>query len=238
MKELLILSFVCLVLNITELFAQIRYKNFSVSLNGNYTTTAKIYLNPNSTEVDLKNRYTEVSDIFSPSVDIRYSIAEDILIGFSTEYLYKISPLFITVIGPGGIESISINDGFRLIPFEVSAYYLMPFSNDKFKFLIGGGLAYYYGSHIRKFGDEEISNIKREFAYGIQVSTSADYMINELLSVRGEMKFRDPEFETTNRYNKITVSYNGQIIRLGQDKFDSKINIDGITFILGLAVHF
>jgi outer membrane protein W len=236
MKKLLLFSVLYLILKPCGLYAQYNAGRFSISLNGNYTTTAKIYLNPNST--DLKNRYSEVEDIFSPSIDIRYSLTEDILIGFSTEYLYKLSQQYITVIGAGGAEYISINDGFRLIPFELSAHYLIPFSNDKFKFLIGGGLAYYYGSHIRKFGDEEISNIKREFAYGIQVSTSADYMINSFLSVRGEMKFRDPEFETTYKYDKKTVKYNEQVIRINQDKFDSKINIDGITFILGLAFHF
>jgi outer membrane protein W len=218
--------------------AQYNGNLFSISLNGNYTTSAKIYLNPNSPDIDLKNRSNPVSDIFSPSLDIRYALTEEIFLGISTEYLYKVSGQFLTVLGTRGTESISIDDGFRLIPFELFLHYLLPFSTENFKFLIGGGAAYYYGSHVRKFGNEDISNVKRDFAYGIQVTTTMDYLINSFIAVRAELKFRDPEFETTNRYDKNTVNYNGEIIRLNREQFDSKINIDGITFTCGVAFGF
>ncbi|MGE5499635.1 MAG: hypothetical protein ACM3Q2_16305, partial [Syntrophothermus sp.] len=96
----------------------------------------------------------------------------------------------------------------------------------------------YYGRHIRRFGDTEVSNLKSEFAYGIQFSVSADYMFNNFLSARGEMKFRDPEVEVTSKYNKQVVRYNDQSIFLLNDSFTSKINLDGMTFTLGLALHF
>ncbi len=52
------------------------------------------------------------------------------------------------------------------------------------------------------------------------------------------MKFRDPQFTVKSKYSKKEVNYNGNIIRIAQDTFDSKINVDGVTFILGLAFHF
>ena len=235
-KSLFIFS-TCIILITAESFAQYNNKLFSISINGNYTTSAKIYLNPNSTDIDLKNRSNLVEDIFSPSIDIRFSITEEIFLGLCSEYLHKLASQNITVIGSSGTESISINDGFKVIPIELSIHYLLPFSSEKIKFLINGGFAYYYGSHVRKFGDVQISNIKRESAYGIHVGTSADYLINNYFSIRGEMKFRDPEFETTNKYDKRIINYNGKVIRVNQEKFDSKINIDGITFILGIAFH-
>ena len=230
--------FIVLLVSFGNINAQYNGNLFNVSFNANYTTSARIYLNPNSSDIDLKNRSNSVSDIFSPSIDIRYALSEDIFLGISTEYMYKVISDYLNVLGPKGTETINIDDGFKLIPVELFVHYLLPFSTEDFKFLIGGGVAYYYGSHVRKFGNEEISNVKRDFAYGVHVSTSADYLINKFLSVRAEMKFRDPEFETTNKYNKNIVNYNGEVIKVNQETFDSKINVDGITFTLGIAFEF
>ncbi|MGE5354156.1 MAG: hypothetical protein ACM3P0_18865 [Acidobacteriota bacterium] len=215
------------------------YKDFSLSLNYNYTTTARIFLNPKSPDEILRNNAFYMEDIFSPSMDLRYRLTEDILIGLNVEYIKKVQAgPNLTVLGGDGTQTIMVEDGFKVIPFELSAYYILPFSTEKFKFIMGGGLAYYYGEHLRKFGDEEVSNLKREFAYGIQAVVSSDYMINNFLSLRGEMKFRDPELEVTSKYKNKRVNYNGATIVLAQDTFQSKINIDGVTFTLGMAFHF
>jgi hypothetical protein len=103
---------------------------------------------------------------------------------------------------------------------------------------MGGGAGYYIGSHIRKFGDADVSNAERKTAYGIHVSISMDYLIKDFISVRSEMKFRDPQFTVKSKYNKKEVNYDGYVIRLAQETFDSKINLDGVTFILGLVFHF
>ncbi|MCU7490708.1 MAG: hypothetical protein HF300_04200 [Ignavibacteria bacterium] len=215
------------------------YKDFSLSLNYNYTTTARIFLNPKSPDEILRNNSFYMEDIFSPSADLRYRLTEDILIGLNVEYIKKVQAgPNLTVLGSGGTQTIIVEDGFKVIPFELSAYYILPFSTEKFKFIMGGGLAYYYGEHLRKFGDEEVSNLKREFAYGIQALVSSDYMITSFLSLRGEMKFRDPELEVTSKYKNKRVNYEGSTIVLAQDTFQSKINIDGVTFTLGMAFHF
>ncbi|MGE5401223.1 MAG: hypothetical protein ACM3S2_12530 [Ignavibacteriales bacterium] len=214
-------------------------RNFSLSLNYNYTTTAKLFLNPKASEEILRNSSVPLEGIYSPSLDLRYRLTDDILLGFNIEYIKKtaVGPN-LTVLAGDGTQTIDVEDGFKLIPFELSGYYLVPFSTESFKFLMGGGVAYYYGEHLRKFGDEEVSNVSREFAYGIQLSISSDYMINRYLSVRGEMKFRDPDFEVTSKYSKKRVNYNGDTIVLAQDTFQSRINMDGVTFTLGLALHF
>lgn len=103
---------------------------------------------------------------------------------------------------------------------------------------MGGGAGYYIGSHIRKFGDAEVSNVERKAAYGIHVHLTMDYLINDFVSLRGEMKFRDPQFTVKSKYSKLEVNYNGNIIRLAQESFDSKINVDGVTFVLGIAFYF
>jgi outer membrane protein W len=214
-------------------------RTFGVSLNAVYNTSASIYLSPNSSDVVLRNNSFIIEDIFNPAIDFRYRLTESIFMGFNTEYMTS------TAVGPNltvflGNSTVTINveDGFKLIPLELSAYYLLPFSTERFKFLMGGGLGYYIGSHVRKFGDVEVSNVERKAAYGIHVSISMDYLVRDFISVRSEMKFRDPQFTVKNKYSSKVVNYNGSIINLAQDSFDSKINVDGVTFIFGLAFHF
>lgn len=225
--------------SLSELKAQYSDKQFSLSVNLNYTTTAKLYLNPRSSDEIIRNDFVPLEQIVSPSVDIRYNLTEDLIIGLSTEILKKtaVEPDLMAASSRGTV-AINVEDGFKLVPVELSAYYLLPFSSDNFRLYMGGGVAYYYGEHIRKVSDIEVSNLSREFAYGIQFSVSSDYMLNKYLSLRGEMKFRDPEFEVTSVYNKQSFLYQGQTVYITQKSFISKTNVDGITFALGLAFHF
>lgn len=214
-------------------------KTFGISVNAVYSTSASIYLSPNSSDVFLRNNSFLIEDIFNPSIDFRYRVSESILLGFSTEYMISSAtgPNLTVFIGNNTV-TIDVEDGFKLIPLELSAYYFLPFSTEHFKFLMGGGIGYYLGSHVRRFGDVEVSNLERKAAYGVHVSISMDYLIKDFVSVRGEMKFRDPQFSVKSKYSKKEVNYDGRLIILVKDSFDSKINVDGVTFILGLAFHF
>lgn len=220
-------------------YAQYNIENFSVAISGVYTNSAKIFLNPNSSDEILRNNFFPVEDIFNPALDIRYRHNQNILIGISAEYMKKSAVgNNLTVFSNGVTTNINVEDGFILIPIELSAYYFLPFSTEQFIFLMGGGLGYYYGQQTRSFGDAEISNINTQFAYGIHVALSTDYVIRDFFSVRLEMKFRDPQFSVKSEYNKTEVSYNDETLILPQKTFDSKINVNGISFLLGFVFHF
>jgi hypothetical protein len=64
-----------------------------------------------------------------------------------------------------------------------------------------------------------------------------DYIIVENLSARFEMKFRNPQYTVTSKYSKTEVIYQGNIIQLPENAFDTKVDIDGLTFILGLVIN-
>ena len=150
------------------IFAQFNGNHFSISMNAVYTTSAKIYLSPNSSDEILRNSSFPLTDIVNPSIDIRYRLYDDVIIGLSTEFMKHTQfGKNLTVFIENNTETINVEDGFKLIPIELSIHYLMPFSTDKFKFLMGGGGAYYIGSQIRKFRDEEVSNIERKAAFGM-----------------------------------------------------------------------
>lgn len=224
----------------TLLTAQYNDKDFSIGVNAVYTTSAKIYLSPNSSDNFIRNFSFPLADIFSQALDVRYKFLENLIVGLNLEYMDKTeSGSHITFLTPGSqTVSVDVEDGFRFVPVELNLYYILPFSTEHFKFLLGGGMGYYWGEHIRKAGNVEISNIERKIAYGIQVSVSMEYVIFEYLIARSEMKFRDPQFTVKSEYSSDRFIYNGEIIRPPHESFDSKINIDGVTFVLGAAFLF
>jgi len=223
----------------TSSLAQYNGYDFSISGNFNFTTNSKIYLFPKSADSFLRNTYSEIENITSPSLEIRYRISDAIIIGLGAEILEKThQESGITIITESGVETVSVEDGFRIVPFEFTAYYLFPFSTESFKFHMGGGAAYYFGKHIRKIGDTGASNKEREFSAGIHVTIGAEYLPKEFLSVRAEIKFRDPELSLLSRYDKAEFTYNGKSARVSRETFDSKINIDGINFSAGIVYHF
>lgn len=235
LKYCLLLFFLCNSFS----FAQFNGNKFSIGINAVYTTTARVYLYPNSSDVTLRNDYFLLKDIFNPALDIRYRLADPLIIGLNIERMRK------TAVGPNlnvffgtSTASVNVEDGFSLIPIELSLYYILPFSTERFKFLMGGGGGYYIGEHIRKFVDAEIENVERKAAYGIQVSVSMEYLLRSNIAILTEMKFRDPQFSLKSKYTKDTVIYQGSTVHLTQEVFDSKINVDGVTFILGMAINF
>lgn len=223
------------VISFAGIHAQSEDNKFSISLNYNYTTTSRLYLQPNSSDPFLRNLYNELEDIYSVSAEFRFEILEELLIGLGCEFINKTfqNPNF----NLGG-RRIEIKDGFNVIPVEMSIYYLLPFSTHKFKFFMGGGAGIYIGKHIREFGDVFFENEKSQIGYGIHVGVGMEYFIKDFLSIRGQMRFRDPEFKMKSRYSNSIVNYNGNSYLISADSYNSKANIDGVTFTIGAVFNF
>ena len=226
------------ILNFNLAVAQFNNHNFGISVNAVYTTSAEIFLNPNSSDPVVRNQSYTLEDIFNPALDVRYRLSEHFILGMNLEYMSKSSeaPNLTAFIG-SQVVVLNVEDGFRVIPIELTAHYYFPFSTEYFKFLMGGGIGYYRGEFTRKFNDAELALVERKIALGIHVSASMDYMVINNLSFRFEMKFRDPQYEVKSEYTKKEVVYQGGTITLPDDAFETKVNIDGLTFILGFVYH-
>lgn len=240
MKTKLISLLAALILiNCNSTKAQYGDNEFSISLSLNYTTTSKLYLSPYAADPVVRAEYTELDDIYHYGLELRYKISEPLIVGLNVEY-YEKKGAVTEVIGIRGLSSFPLDaeDGYTLIPIELSAYYLLPFSSDNFKFFMGGGIGIYFGNHLRNVRGIEVSNESRVFSYGIHVNIGMEYLINNFLSINGGMKFRDPEFELKSRYNEVVLIDEGDEILLRDENFDSKVNIDGITFYIGIGFGF
>lgn len=231
--------FLLLLLTSPTVFAQYNNHNFGLSLNGVFTTSADLFLNPNSSDPTIRNQSFTLEDILNPGLDFRYRLTEEVIIGLNVEYMQKTTnaPNLIAFVG-NDVISLEVQDGFRLIPVELSVHYLFPFSTEEFKFLMGGGMGYYHGEFLRQFNDAKLSVVERKFAVGIHVSATMEFMVINNVSLRFEMKFRDPQFNVKSRYTKTEVMYEGNVIHLPEEEFETKVNVNGIAFVLGAVFHY
>lgn len=230
---------ILLLLLFDQSIAQHNGNKFSVLIGIDYTTTAQIFLNPNSSDIVLRNKSFEIEHITSPMLDLRYRLTDDIILGISSEYISKskMGRNFSALEGSQVVELV-VEDGVEFIPIELSVYYYMPFSTEDFKFTMGAGGGYYIGKQTRIFGDTEIERLESEYNFSLLVSVGMEYLFLKNISLRFDMKFRDPELKLKSRYLKDQIIYEGTTINLSNDEFYSKINLNGISFLLGLAFQF
>ena len=212
--------------------------NLGISVTAVYTTSADVFLTPNSSDVAARYKSFLIEDIWDPGIDIRYRFTPEFILGLNVEYIEatKNLPNLTAFIG-NQVYVFEVEDGFRTIPIELTAYYFFPFSTEKFKFMMGGGVGYYYGWFIRKFGNAELEVTQRKISLGILVATSMDYMVFDNLSARLELKFRNPQFNVTSKYTETDIEYQGNTIHLSENPFETKVDINGLTFVLGIVFH-
>lgn len=205
----------------------------NVSLYFNYTNTSKLFLQPKSADPIVRAAYNELRDIYSLSGEIRIQLFESLSCGLWIEYMKK---TFTNKNVNLGSFSADVKDGYIIFPVEISIYYFLPFSTEKFKFYMGGGLGTYFADHIRKVGNVTSVRNGINFGYGIQVSVTVDYKLHEFIFVRSQMRFRDPEIEMRNKYSNNYVTYENRMYRIYKQDFNTKVNVDGITFSIGIGV--
>jgi len=233
------ITYFFLIVSTLPIKAQFNEKLFDISVSLSYTSSSKLFLNPNSIDVIQRSQFTPFEDIISYAVEARYRISEPLIVGLRIEYL-EASETFPNIFlgAPIGVLEANSREGFTLFPIEFSLYYVLPFSTEQYKFFIGGGGGIYFGEHIREFLNIKAQNVRTSTDAGIQIAMGLEYLPVEFLSIRGEMRFRDPQYKITSKYSESYFTYNGFIYRINTDPFDSKVNVDGVTFTIGISYQF
>lgn len=239
-KYLILISFLTI-----NLFAQeLEFTHYSslldLSVNLNYNTGAKVYLTPRSADPDLRNLYYSFDGFLSYAFEIKANVWNStVFIGLGTEYL-KTSSFLYSVRGLVNNlpRTFQVEEGFQIYPVEFLAYYIFPFSRDWYRAYMGAGLGIYHGNYFRKIYDLISESKVNRIDYGILVNAGIDLSLINNLSLKLEMKFRDPELEFKNEFPKTETIVNGNRIQLFEKTFYTKINLDGLNFILGLNYRF
>jgi len=208
---------------------------YSISVLGTYTTSSKLFHHPNDPDELLRSEFLPLDDIFSFGLDARKSFdAIRLQVGVSLEYLRR-TDLFDL---PTGNTTLTVRDGFAVYPLEVTGYFLIPVGSDQVRFYMGGGGGMYIGERIYEYNAVAAKPTEHPPGFGIHIVSGIEYFLNPVVSLRGELKFRDVQFETTNRFppNAVLSDPNFALVG-GTQPFQSRINIDGMTMNIGLAFH-
>lgn len=213
--------------------AQERFNSLSVF--GTFTTSAKLFPSPDDADEFTRGQFLPLNDIFGFGLEFRRDIpAIRVQLGLSIEYLSATELINV----PATVISVPVRDGFHAIPIEFTGYFVIPFGGEKIQLFMGAGTGVYLGFRTYDYAGTDAVLISRSVGVGIHVVSGVEYLLSDLLSLRSVIKFRDAQFESTNRFTQPTTVYRGSTIPLSQDLLSSRMNIDGMVATIGIAVRF
>ena len=225
---------ILLIFRINNAFAQDHLN--SIALSGSFTTSSKLFLHPNDPDETVRGQFLSLANIFSIGIDVRRELKTlGAQFGLSVEYISKSDQFSYPVTST---TLIPVKDGFTVVPIELSGYFMLPIGNEHLHVSMGGGVGLYIGNRVHEFPDASAQTIERNTGYGIHVLTETEYAFSNILSLRGQLKFRDVQFTAVNQFSQPSVNYNGTYYPLDQNRLPSRLNMDGMTGTLSFAFHF
>ncbi len=207
----------------------------SISLSGSLTTESKIFPNPNARDELIRGGFSPVKTVPGIGADVRGDLfSSGPRFGLSAEYIRR------TVAGavPNSTPAIPVEDGFSALPIELTAYFTIPVGGERFDFYMGGGAGLYFGERYYRYAGVPAQTLSRSASPGIHVLTGLEYLVGGRISLRTELKFRNVQLETVQKFPVTTTIYDGTTVPLPQDEFTSRIQIDGMNVLLGVAYRF
>ena len=208
-------------------------RDLSFSLKGSFTTGTRFLYN-----IDRPDSYGEqrmLSSNVGYGMDVRWNMVWDrFFLGFSVEKIgaHEMVPVYY-------MQSdipIPFDEGYELTAMELSGYYVVPISSESIKFYLGGGFGTYDGDRNFSIAKIKSATVSTVTYIGIHVMTGIDYQLFSRIGVRFEIKFRDPHFDVTTKFDQRSAEYQGKLIQLPQGEYVTKINLFGVNYAGGLFV--
>lgn len=221
-------------------FDEISSKSHNINFVLNYNTNSRVFLNPKSPNPEIRNSYYTFENFLSYGFELKTSIYQQIImLGFSLEYL-KADEFLYSVRGLVNFapRTFKVQESFSIYPIEFCAYYVFPFSGESFNAYMGAGFGVYYGEYKRNIYDITSKSKLSKIDVGILVNSGVDIVLYKNISAKVELRFRDPELEFKNEYDKTETLVNGDKIQLFERVFFTKVNLDGISIITGISLRF
>jgi hypothetical protein len=223
----------CALLTLAAAASQAGDKGLSILLKGNMTTSSQLFLNPDAADIVAQTQSLALTDFFGVGAEVKYRIPEtSVAVGISADY---IRARVTSSISAFPRRSIPTEDGYTVIPVEVTGYFIIPFSGEKFGVYMGGGSGMYFGYRTYRLGDTEAPVVSTKPGFGIHVLGGVSFRFWGPLEAVFEMKFRDLQFESENAFPASPVRYNGTVVNVSTKPFKSRTQTDGIVFQLALS---
>ena len=211
---------------------------YQLSGFGDFTTSARIYPAPRDEDPIIRSSYNDFGGFLSFGGDARIILSRSNAVGLTIQslslkrnvnYIYGYNTLMEYI-------GVPIQDGFNLWLFELNGYFSIPVGGESWNVYLGGGPALYLGKRILEIGNAGATSILAT-AFGIQVATGVAYRFTDHWGIRGEMKFRSPEFNTTSTFGSAYTEYQGVRVSL-PPPLSAKINVNGTDFTFGVFYEF
>lgn len=218
----------------SSLFAQER--PFAFVLKANLTTSSQIFPNPNSPDPVARSESYGLTDFFGYGLEFKYRPpGTSIAVGVSADYINVLQSRTMSI---AYRQSVSAEDGYTVIPVEITGYFIIPASGPDFIIYMGGGAGTYFGSRVYRLAGTEAATVSNTPGFGIHVLGGASYRFFDRFSIVAEMKFRDLQFSSTNAFRTSQIRFGNAVVNVDPTPFDANIHTDGIVFQLGASIAF
>ncbi len=211
--------------------------NTSFVLRGNYTSSAKIFFNPDAATEQQRSQYLRVEDMTGAGAELRLQLSdENIFFTLSVDYISKTlnDPQYVSI--GGSLQRVPGAEGLTFIPVEVALNTYIPVSTEDFRMTMGGGIGMYYAVRSLSVLGVGTQVVNSPVGYGIHVNTGFEYRIRDGISVRAALTFRDPEITNESKFEQETATFNGSPVTIRQSSFRSRIQVDGLTVSAGVLI--
>lgn len=207
-------------------------KQWLLTVRGTLTTGSQVFVDPESPDQFRRSDFLQIDNAVGYGAELRYFIPEThIAFGLGVEYLRTTAPSrFLTTAGRG----VSAEDGYRVIPIELTGYFIIPVSGPTFSIYMGGGAGGYFGRRIYRVDGVEANPVDEGSGFGIHVLAGLSFTLNEWFVISMDLKFRDLQFNARNQFPDPGAAS----VPLPKDPFPSRVHTDGIVFQIGTGIRF
>jgi len=211
--------------------------SYAFVLRTSYTSSSEIFLNPNSSDPDLRGESSSIGGILGGGAEARMLLPDlSIFLALSVEYNSKESNENLLTAFGGSLQQLPVTEGLRFIPVELTANAYIPLNSETIQVTMGGGLGVYYAARVLRVAGVDAPVVNQPVTAGITVGVGVEYKIWPGVSVEGRMKFRDPEIINDNQFTQDHVDYGGSHVSFPSTPLETKIDVDGMNFMLGMVV--
>jgi outer membrane protein W len=207
-------------------------KSWLFTFHGTLTTGSQLFPNPNAADDFLRSDFVPIDNAIGYGGEVRYLIPDTyVAVGLGVEYLRKTTQTrFLTTATRG----VSAEDGFQVIPVELTGYFIIPVSGPTFSLYMGGGAGGYFGKRIYSVNGVSAATVKEGRGFGIHVLAGLSFTFKDVFVLSLDMKFRDLQFETDNQF----PNRSGSSVPLPPAAFPSQVHTDGVVFLIGTGICF
>jgi hypothetical protein len=227
---------IAVVLTISTVSAFAQDGRISLIAKGNLTVGSRLFPNPTSADPVARAQSYEFDNFFGLGVEVKYRLpGSSVALGLSTDYIKRTQSRSMVA---SNRVAVPTDDGFVVIPIELTGYFNIPVTDGPFALFIGGGVGVYFGERNYSIAGITASPESGKPGYGIHVLGGVSYRFTEYFSLIAEMKFRDAQFESTNTFEQSSIPYRDVVVTVSQTPFVSSLHVDGMVLQLGAAVSF